>query len=289
MDTHSDGKTLVVSHYLPEASNIYANKIKTGFKFCKINGVEVNIYNVNQVLQRVFEDPNNPKLTFQVTLEDKPCFDIQKLICMKHGPELSLVKFLRESMCSVLYICNNHIESDDDKGVLYCFPRPYNQNFLYNTRGAYVTLNHLAPKSLGTSAPTSSTVLCKGVLVNVTYICKNNDFLLIALPNKMANLIVAKKIINDILGIIELLYGSLKTCFTKPNNVDKLDSLFSRIFAMLSNSLDRIKMDDKYNGMHFENILPAVHSILLPPEAKIQIDDALTELEAADYREWVSI
>ncbi|XP_063381491.1 protein inturned [Cydia fagiglandana] len=281
---NSDGKNLIVADFLPEARAIYSQKVKKGYYLQKINNIDVNSYNINSILQVVADDYDNPKLQFRAA--EGALFDIEKLLTTKQAPENSLTQLLKDSNCSVLYICCNDIEyhSNDDKGVLYCYPRPFNQNFLYNTRGAYVTLNHLAPKSLGTSQPITSTVLHNSTLINIAYMSHYNDLLLVAFPNKEVDLFAAKRVIIQITRMLEFLYGSLKTCFTKPNNVDKLDSLFSRIFiSLLFSNMD--KDTDKSNGLYVEDVL-AAHCITLPLEVRIQVDDAMTELQAADYREW---
>lgn len=274
LTTHSDSKTLVIEDFLIEARTIYTPKVKKGYYLLKINGVEVNAYNLNIVVQRVIEDHNNPRLTFQAPSKDY-IIDLERLLTCKSTPDNVLTQVVKDSLCSVLYICCNDMDSSDDSGVLYCYPRPYNQNFLYNTRGAYVTINHLAPKSLGTSEPKSSTVLHSDKIINVVFTQHYNDLLLIAIPRNEVDLFTAKKIVADIVRILDFLYGSLKSSFTKPNNVDKLDVLFSRILVNI--------LQSKGN---FEDIL-AAHSVSLPLEVKVQVDDAITELEAADYREWV--
>lgn len=48
-----------------------------------------------------------------------------------------------------------------------------------------------------------------------------------------------------------------------------------------STNADDIRQTD------FNFLLPAVQSIELPRDAQIQIDAALTEMEAMDYRDWV--
>ncbi|XP_022124017.2 protein inturned [Pieris rapae] len=276
LETHKDGKTLVVADFLPEAKTIYTPKVKLGYYLTKINGIDVNTYNINNILQRVNEDVENPRLMFQVVSEGHN-IDIEKLL--KSAPDNSVTHILKESLCSILYICCNDVEfqNNDDKGVLYCYPRPLNNNFLYNTRGAYVTLNHLAPKSLGTSEPLVSTLLHNSTLVNVAYKSHNGDLMLIAMPNAAIDVFCIKRIIQDIVRTLEFLYGSLKTCFTKPKNVEKLDGIFCRIFATLL-------FGDKKSG-NFQEVIGA-HAVSLPLEVKIQVDDAITELEAADYREW---
>ncbi|KAL0830697.1 hypothetical protein ABMA28_002831 [Loxostege sticticalis] len=287
LETHSDGKTLKVADFLVESRAIYLPKVKKGYYLQKINGIDVNSYNINNILQRVAEDHCNPKLTFQIPSGDFN-IEIDKLLTSKNITDNSLIQFLKDSMCSVLYICCNDVEynSNDDKGVLYCYPRPFNQNFLYNTRGAYVTLNHLAPKSLGTSEPITSTVLHNGTLINVSYTSYYSDLLLITFPNKAVDLFATTRVCKNIVRILELLYGSLKSCFTKPNNVDKLDSLFSQIFVTsLVGNKSSSERKTALSVTIFEDLL-AAHAVTLPLEVKVQIDDAITELEAADYREW---
>lgn len=294
VETYTDGKTLVVTDFLIEAKHIYLPKVEKGFQLYKVNGIDVNSYNINTVLQRVSEDPDNPKLTFKFLKEDIH-LDAEKLLLMKNGPENSVTQLIKDAKCSVLFISCNNMEYDgnDDKGVLYCYPRPFNHNFLYNTRGAYVTLNHLAPKALKTSEPISSTVISNNTLINVTYLSQFGDLFLLAFPAMKIDIFAAKKITHSIVRILELLCGSLKTCFTKANNIDKLDSLFSRIFATLlfkkenSNS-DLPEMKLCKEQCYFEELL-ATHAVTLPMDVKIQVDDAITELEAADYREWVCI
>lgn len=282
LETHSDGKSLIVADFLTEAMPIYGSKVKKGYYFTKVNGIEVNSYNINNILQRVYEEPNNPKLQFQMP-EESSLISLERLLKSNNLPENKSTQLLKDFSCSVLYISCNDIENtrNDDKGVIYCYPRPFSQNFLYNTRGAYLTLNHLAPKSLGTSEPTCSTVLHNDNLIHVNYTSHCNDLLLITFPNKYIDAFSSKKVNADIVKLLEFLYGSLKTCFTKPNNVDRLDSLFCRIFVTLLFNNEQASASD----VHFEDIL-AAYSVTLPLEVRVQVDDAITELEAADYREW---
>ncbi|CAG9134949.1 unnamed protein product [Plutella xylostella] len=291
VETYSDGKTLVISDFLPEAQHIYSSKVEKGYHLYKINGIEVNTCNINMVLQRVTEDPDNIKLTFRVKNEEI-YFHTEKLLTMKDGPDNTVSQFIKESKCSVIYISNNNAELDtnDDKGVLYCYPRPFSHNFLYNTRGAYMTLNHLAPKSLGTSDPITTTVINNNILINIAYTVNSNDLLLVAFPNSKVDLFATKKVIVHIVKLLEFLYGSLKTCFTKSNNIDKLDCLFSRIFItlLLDKQNDTSNLQNRRNeknSIKFEDLV-AAHSVPLPMDVKIQIDEAIAELEAADYREW---
>ena len=46
---------------------------------------------------------------------------------------------------------------------------------------------------------------------------------------------------------------------------------------------------DEIRQCDFNFLLQAVQSIQLPRDAQIQVDAALSEMEAMDYRDWVDI
>ena len=56
--------------------------------------------------------------------------------------------------------------------------------------------------------------------------------------------------------------------------------------------LENIKANtniDEIRQCDFNFLLPAVDSVQLPRDAQIQLDAALSEMEAMDYRDWVLI
>lgn len=123
-----------------------------------------------------------------------------------------------------------------------------------------------------------------------------------ALPDSWCSLEEASEQSADIVRTLEFSYQSLARCFADQDNHPSLDHFFYLVFARLSNGIknsDNLAPSRSAPDLHdapinsakceFESIVPAAHFIHLPRDAQIQIDAALNEMEAMDYRDWVSI
>lgn len=204
---------------------------------------------------------------------------VQELIngCANDG---QLIKFLNEKMAGVLYLDMGALTENDDElqVILYSFPPSSQNNVLCNSRGIYMTLNHLI-KDVTKQTPKTTTFICNNSTINVAYTStSNNRLFLLALPE---DCITSQEIVlinNQILRFLMFTYQSISGCLENERNKKEIDSFFSRFFSRTLRSNNRIC---------FEEQLPAVTFLDLPKEAQLQIDDALTELEASDYREWV--
>lgn len=108
------------------------------------------------------------------------------------------------------------------------------------------------------------------------------------------------KITEDIVRTLEFTYQSLTKCFTSVENQSFLDNFFTLIMHRLTSIKDSCKdADVKKNSVKPQNIAESVENykfrsafsvasfIQLPRDAQIQIDAALSEMEAMDYRDWV--
>lgn len=84
---------------------------------------------------------------------------------------------------------------------------------------------------------------------------------------------------------------SISQCFSDQNNHSYLDHIFHLFFTNILNKSNPVGTEIAANKSlqicEFETILPAAQFIHLPRDAQIQIDAALNEMEAMDYREWV--
>lgn len=88
--------------------------------------------------------------------------------------------------------------------------------------------------------------------------------------------------------MLEFTYGNLTQCFTSVDNHSSLDHLLFLIcqrIQLKKSSSDVV--NDTTETQNFSTILPCAQLIRLPKEAHIQIDSALNEMEAMDYRDWV--
>ena len=105
----------------------------------------------------------------------------------------------------------------------------------------------------------------------------------------------ALELVEDIIRCLEFLYENLSKCFSNENNHSYLDHLFYIFFSRLFQDKSKIHKANSDNKQFsselrqcdFHFLKPAAYAIYLPQEAQIQIDTALSEMEAMDYRDWV--
>lgn len=205
---------------------------------------------------------------------------VQELI---HGcaNDEHLIKLINENFGGVLYLDMGALTENDDelKAILYSFPA---NNVLYNSRGIYMTLNHLV-KDVTKQTPKLTTFFCNKTKVNVVYTTvEDRRLFLFSLPELQATKQEILLINKQIIRFLEFTYQSVDNCMEKQCFRKEVDSFFARFFSRI------LKSTNRENLVDFEEVLPVATFLYLPKEAQLQIDDALTELEACDYREWVS-
>lgn len=104
---------------------------------------------------------------------------------------------------------------------------------------------------------------------------------------------------KDLIRCLNFLYEDLRKCFTNLTNHSYLDHFLYVFFSrLLHDKNNKIATEqsrnnkDKVNEISlcdFSFLQPAAHTINLPLDAQIQIDAALSEMEAMDYRDWVCL
>nr|XP_018899633.1 PREDICTED: protein inturned [Bemisia tabaci] len=188
------------------------------------------------------------------------------------------VKDINETNCS-------------DQGLVYCYPRPVNENLIYNIKGALVMLYQLL-SDITVSPLTSSSVIVKNNLCHIVFTPQNFELMVLFVPDSRCSRPEALAFTKDVVCFLQFSYQSLSRCFSSPQNHDTLDHLFSVIFAQLlskssqlsSTGEEKLSVLDSFS-CSFEQFAPAAHRLPLPRDAQVQIDDALSELESNDFSE----
>lgn len=311
ISTFADGHRIMVAGFIPDGEAIKHRNIKIGDWLKCVNDTEVTFQTVNGFLETITE-PQEVKLKLQriagIEVTTQPPKNellnqsefVRQLTC----PNVSEDDILRDLLCDfsigVIYLTTEGLSETGPEfdGVLYCYPTPMNRNTLCSSRGTFVTLNHLLPDILKT-APTISTVLMNNALTHIVYYSYGSKLLLMSFPDLRCSGKEALKVSKEIIRTLEFCYQTVDRCFTTEAFKAQVDRFFSRIFARLLTSgtwpgaLQHIELQSlnpaniKQAPVQFENILPASQWVPLPKEAQMQLDDALNELEACDYRDWV--
>lgn len=170
--------------------------------------------------------------------------------------------------------------SSEDESVLYSYPR-FTTNPLQPSKGIFITLNHLLHDAIK-EFPEITTFELNKKLTHVSYtrLANNKKLLLLMAPADSVNAQQLSLITTSVIRFLEFVYQSIERALESGFFSKQIDALFRRFFE----ALQRDKGGDWFK---FEGILPAAGILHLPREAQMQLDDALTELEASDYREWV--
>ncbi|CAH1108747.1 unnamed protein product [Psylliodes chrysocephalus] len=307
VSTLSDGNRVMIAGFSYDSKARQERNIKIGDWLKTINNIEVNVQNLDDILQKfINRDDVLLKLQRVAGIEvtkDPPINElniesdfVRELLNSKLDEEQSLSQILCNHPVGVVYIDTESLKESNQncEDVIYCFPKPFQKNTLVTSRGMFITINHLL-FDLTKSRPKVSTIKCNGQRANVVFTNIDKKLFLLMLPE---NKITQKEILllnNEIIRLLKFSYEHLDKCFTSEKYLQQVDNLFFKLFARtLSNGLWSTteqfgamdNSDAKNNSPQFEHAMPVAPSLCLPYEAQVQIDDALSELEASDYRDW---
>ncbi|KAF5301487.1 hypothetical protein FQR65_LT08790 [Abscondita terminalis] len=308
VSTLSDGNRVMIAGFIPDSEAAKQKNIKIGDWLKSINNIDLTFTNLNAVIEEfvvevevtlklqcvagidVTKNPPINELTNQSNF-------VQELINDNPDDDSGLSLMLSEHPVGVMYINTESLNETgpEFEGILYCYPHPYKQNSLCLARGIFITLDHLLQEVTHSKLHLTS-VLCDDKLCHIAYKRQKNKLFLLMLPDNCCSVKEICLIRNEIIRLIEFTYQTMDRCFENEIFKFQLDHFFSRFFVkMLSGAWHKMEQKLELQNLitkcdvltyQFEDVLPVAHYLDLPDEARLQIDDALTELEASDYREW---
>lgn len=302
----------MVAGFIPDGEAMKHRNIKIGDWLKSINGNDVTYQTINNFLEYITET-QQVTLTLQriaaVEVTKEPpineLFNQSAFVRQLTNPNTNEEEILCEVLCNftigVIYLKTDDLKENGPEydGVLYCYPKPLHRNILCSSRGTFLTLNHLLPEVIK-SKPLLTTVMINKTLTHITYTPENDKLLLISFPDLRCSSYESLQTTKELINCLKFCFKNLESCFTTERYVSQLDRFFSRFFARLLTSgtwydaPQQVELQElsikvmKQGPVQFENLLGGAQYISLPREAQMQLDDALNELEASDYRDWVS-
>ncbi|KYM97363.1 PREDICTED: protein inturned [Cyphomyrmex costatus] len=310
--TFSDKVRVMVAGFIPDGEAMRNRNIKIGDWLRSINSNNVTFQNLDRILSEI-TTPSNVTLELQrvagidVTAKlpkvNQPKQSILAQYLVNKEFNNSFMESLLNYPLGVIYLKTADLSEigQELQDVLYTFPRSEIKNVhssLCTARGAFITLNHLLPSIVGIE-PLSTTVYIGEEETHIAYTSRNDELLLVALPSKCCTSQEIIKITEDIVRTLEFTYQSLTKCFTSVENQSFLDHFFILIMHRLTNinysckEIDIMKNSAKLQNStesmenyKFRSAFSVASFIQLPRDAQIQIDAALSEMEAMDYRDW---
>ncbi|XP_011178415.2 protein inturned [Zeugodacus cucurbitae] len=175
-------------------------------------------------------------------------------------------------------------QNDQYKDSLYYYPEDAQTNFLYKARGSFLTLNAVLTEELQTK-PLISRLQVNNVTYYVCYRSLNGLLVLFAYAAAYHTQPEAGLRADELIGYIRFAFPTLNLeNFTNGNATTAALRSFLHHFCGIQRV--RILRAHRKQPVLFEELLKESRHMPLPKEAQLRIFDALSEMEAMDYRNW---
>ncbi|KAK2490222.1 hypothetical protein MC885_002024 [Smutsia gigantea] len=296
------GERLVVHGLLPGGSAMKSGQILIGDVLVAVNDVDVTSENIERVLSCI-PGPMQVKLTFEnaYAVKKETTQPTQKkaqpntndLVKLLWGEEAEAIQQNILNMPHIIMYLTLQLDSEtskEEQEIIYHCPVSDASQKLKSVRGIFLTLCDMLENVTGTQV-TSSSLLLNGKQINVAYWKESDKLLLIGLPAEEVPLPRLRNMIEDVAQTLKFMYGSLDSAFCQVENVPRLDHFFNLFFQralqpdkLHSRASPSAQQYDASSAVLLDS-LPGVRWLTLPQEIKMELDTALSELEAADFAE----
>ncbi|NWR68812.1 INTU protein, partial [Centropus unirufus] len=293
---------LVVHGLVPGSSAMKTNQILIGDALVAVNDVDVNSENIERVLSCI-PGPMQVKLTFETSIFEPEETSQQKykqaqtsmnnLVRLLWGEDGTDPQQATQNVPHIVMFLTTKLDSEtskDEQEILYQYPISEASQKLKSVRGIFLTLSDILETVTSTQIISSSLFLCEK-LVQVVYWKESDKLLVIGLPEENVPLPQLKNKIEDVVRTLKFMYGSLDSAFCQVQNVSRLDHFFNLFFQRALQPA-RLKSNATPSAQHYDTCsalfldsLPGLRWLTLPQEIKMEIDTALSDLEANDFAE----
>ncbi|NXK90552.1 INTU protein, partial [Formicarius rufipectus] len=293
---------LVVHGLVPGSSAVKTGQILIGDALVAVNDVDVNSENIERVLSCI-PGPMQVKLTFETSVFEPGGTSQQRnkqaqssmnnLVRLLWGEASADFQQAVQDIPHIVMFLTLKLDSEtskDEQEILYQYPISEASQKLKSVRGIFLTLSDILENITGTEIISSSLFLCEK-LVQVVYWKESDKLLVIGLPEENVPLTQLRNMIEDVVRTLTFMYGSLDSAFCQVENVSRLDHFFNLFFQRALQPA-RLRPSGSPRAQHYESCsalfldsLPGLRWLTLPQETKMEIDTALSDLEAADFAE----
>ncbi|XP_063493589.1 protein inturned isoform X6 [Symphalangus syndactylus] len=297
-----DGERLVVHGLLPGGSAMKSGQVLIGDVLVAVNDVDVTTENIERVLSCI-PGPMQVKLTFENAYavkketsqprQKKTQLNTSDLVKLLWGEEVEGIQQSSLNTPHIIMYLTLQFDSEtskEEQEILYHYPMSEASQKLKSVRGIFLTLCDMLENVTGTQV-TSSSLLLNGKQIHVAYWKESDKLLLIGLPAEEVPLPRLRNMIENVIQTLKFMYGSLDSAFCQIENVPRLDHFFNLFFQralqpakLHSGASPSAQQYDASSAVLLDN-LPGVRWLTLPLEIKMELDMALSDLEAADFAE----
>lgn len=172
-------------------------------------------------------------------------------------------------------------QNDEHKNSLYYYPEDPLNNFLYKARGSFLTMNTVLTEELKTK-PSASKLDFGNVQYFVYYRNINGFLVLFSYPSSIVNQSEGNLRADELLAYIKFMFPHMSV----ENFKEEPFRQFMFNFCEIQRVRLLTKIEKKTYVSALEDVLKESRHLPLPKEAQLRIFDALSEMEAMDYRNW---
>ncbi|XP_037991807.1 protein inturned isoform X1 [Motacilla alba alba] len=293
---------LVVHGLVPGSSAVKTGQILIGDVLVAVNDVDVNSENIERVLSCI-PGPMQVKLTFETSVFEPEGTSEQRnkqtqssmnnLVRLLWGEDTLDLQQAVQDVPHIVMFLTLKLDSEtskDEQEIIYQYPISEASQKLKSVRGIFLTLSDILESVTGTEIISSSLFLCEK-LVQVVYWKESDKLLVIGLPEENVPLSQLRNMIQNVVRTLTFMYGSLDSAFCQVENVSRLDHFFSLFFQralhparLQPGTSPSAQLQDPCSALP-PGSLPGLRWLTLPQEVKMEIDTALSDLEAADFAE----
>ncbi|XP_037939983.1 protein inturned [Teleopsis dalmanni] len=293
---------LMVDDFIHQMPNIQQHIIR-GDWFKSLDNIDIRTSNIEELLLQ-FTEPTKVCLRFQgappivddITdlgnigqnikiIEDFSTFAKKFSSLTKEESKTTIIAKNNDAQPFIfLLLPPECYQNDKYKSSLYSYPENPEENFLYKTRGSFLTMNAVLTEELKTK-PLVTKILIERDQYYVNYGSLGGFLALSAFLAEKISVSESKKWANELLCYIRFALPNLSPDdFLKSNvSVANLRRFLNDFFLIQQN---RFLAICKRNSYLFEELFEQTRYLPLPKEAQLRILDAMSELEAMDYRNW---
>ncbi|XP_066404014.1 protein inturned isoform X2 [Molothrus aeneus] len=260
---------LVVHGLVPGSSAMKTGQILIGDVLVAVNDVDVNSENIERVLSCI-PGPMQVKLTFETSVFE-PEGTCEQRNKQTQSSMNNLVRLLwgedtlepQQDVPHIVMFLTLKLDSEtskDEQEIIYQYPISEASQKLKSVRGIFLTLSDILESVTGTE--------------------------IISVP-----LYQLRNMIQNVVRTLTFMYSSLDSAFCQVENVSRLDHFFNLFFQralhparLQAGSSPGAQLQDPCSALLLGS-LPGLRWLTLPQQVKMEIDTALSDLEAADFAE----
>ena len=278
-----NAKSIIIQGIIPNSPCGLAEEICIGDVLVAVNGNEVNQQNLNDMLKQINGSPE-VILTVERLLPDfsySQSHLVKLITATEEDMDWKSLKAYSE-FCAVMLLTLNVNEDDPEGDILFWYPDTEVPSKIRNIRGMFLTVGDLM-KNVTSGKAESSSLMIDGSLLHAFYQTLDNNLFMIVGP---ADKISLQQLSNNAVELRRLLclLNNDETSIFSAESLYSTKHLISLFMEQLISALPCQTLSENQVPAVMQ-YLPGMRQVMLPASNYVQISNALSDGEAADYGE----